>query len=593
MTGSDQQVPPIASGGESQHGDVTRPWKLAAFDLMRRETGEVAAAFFDMDLRVLEQNARCRELFEAPDAATVEDFRRSAPTIVSLVGQALQSGAEIENDLLLTGKPCRLVLRPLHDQLGQQIGVALFVRPLVAEGEPAAPAVDHRLRNILDALPTMTLVLDAEGVLVSANSAALMAADLQPTEVIGRPLSQSYWWSWDAHAQERLEAGLALAKGGHPQRYREKIRVGAERYREIMLSIAPLRDSEGAVSEIVTSAEDIDELAAMQERQALLAAELTHRVKNILTIVKALVSRTSRRVLTKEALASSLEGRISSMAATISQLSRAQWTGYDLKELISEQLEACDRDRITLSGPPIQLSPKAAMALALITYELASNALKHGALRGAHKGRLAIQWRVDGKSLLFTWQERCDPPPGAPGEPGFGSTLLRNLAEVDLGAEPRTEFAPDGIRVELEIPIARLVQGAQAYSGLVDQGGGDAIGRLSGRRILVVEESPVIALDLASMLEAAGASVVGPFATIDEALAALKDGKVDIAFLGAELRGVSTLPLAKAIKKRGGALLFAAMEEELPNVQTGFPGAVVLSKPFLEADVLQALASLA
>jgi PAS domain S-box-containing protein len=450
---------------------------------------------------------------------------------------------------------------------------------------------DRQLRNVVDALPAMTFVLDAEGVLASANAAALTAAVLSPTDVIGRRLSQSYWWSWSPEAQARLEDAIAKAKEAGAEDYREEIRVGADRRLTVMLHIAPLRLEPGKVGGFVVSAVDISELVMMQERQTLLAAELTHRVKNILTIVKALVSRAARRAETKEALAQSLEGRIAAMAASISQLSRSQWTGYDLREVIYEQLENYERDRIALHGPAVQLSPKAAMAFALITYELASNAVKYGALRGAD-GYVVLEWGVDDQLLRVTWREVCASPTTAANETGFGSTLIRNLAEGDLGAALDMTYAPEGLRVLLEVPVTHIRQAAAEYADMeIDECKPRDV--LQDKRVLIVEDSPMIALDLAGMLEAAGAKVLGPCATIDEAAAVLERADVDIAFLDASAECPASLTLAKAARKRGVSMLFATMAEDVASLREAFPDAIVLPKPFSETDALQALRTLA
>lgn len=561
--------------------------------LLRDEPSRTGVAIFDTSLALLSHNARLAELTGAANQGLIAWFGGAAGAAEDVLRRASASGGDVEQDISNGDTSLRLRARALRNGADHTNAIALLV------SETAAPISttptngnepERHLRQVLDALAVMAFVLDRDGVLLQANASALAAANLQPSDVIGVPLSQSYWWNWNAEAQARLAKAVSDAQAGKLTEYRDRIRVGSEQYLTLMLRLAPLHDADGAVTSLVLSAQDVSELIETQQRQELLAGELTHRAKNILAIVKALVTRSARRATSKEALAVSLEGRITAMAAAISQLSRMQWAGSDLGEAISEQLATYGRDRATLQGENFDLAPKATMALALIIYELASNASKYGAL-SAPDGRISVRWDLDGQHLQLVWKEIGGPPVTAPTELGFGSTLIKNLAEGDLGAKTELDYAIDGLVVRMAIPVQRLSHREQDHEPFaIDTGNQSSV--LTGKRVLVAEDAPVIALDLKGMLEAAGVIVIGPYATLAEALKAAREQNYDAALLDIDLRGENSLPVAQEAAKRGVPFLFATAETINAEARAAFPEAPVLAKPFSETEMFDAMSRL-
>src|SRR5262249_12199280 len=125
-----------------------------------------------------------------------------------------------------------------------------------------------------------------------------------------------------------------------------------------------------------------------------------------------------------------LGGRIQSMARVHTLLTSSAWTGADLRELLRDQLDIgmVDEGRFTAWGPAVRLSPQAAMHVALMLHELATNSAKYGAL-AAPKGWVTVNWSVRDMELLFRWQERGGPPVSAPASSGFGLTLIEQSAK--------------------------------------------------------------------------------------------------------------------------------------------------------------------
>lgn len=439
---------------------------------------------------------------------------------------------------------------------------------------------DAHLRNVLDAIAAFAGVLDADGVLREANAPALALAHLSPADVIGRRFDDTYWVSWSEECQARVRDAMGRAAKGETTRHRERLRAGPDSFVTVDLQIAPIRDEAGAITNLVASAIDVTVLAETQARQEMLTGELNHRVKNILAVVGALVSQTARRVSTKEELARNLEGRIAAMAKAVALLSRSQWSGFGLAEALQEQLETYGSDRFRMKGADLPIAPKAALGFALIAYELVTNAAKYGALAQSN-GYVSIDWLIENERLTWRWTEHGGPPAQAPTETGFGSLLVRNIAEGDLGGEITLDYTPQGLRVLISAPAHR-VQGAHAAAAAGRRLPGD----VSGKRVLVVEDSRIIALEVASTLEAAGVEVVGPASTVEEGLAQAEGG-IDAAILDLDLNGFSSAPIAERLKSRGIPILTVAASNAGQTISTPF-----LAKPFSDPELLAALSAL-
>jgi len=197
-----------------------------------------------------------------------------------------------------------------------------------------------------------------------------------------------------------------------------------------------------------------------EQRQNLLLAELQHRVKNVLAVVRSVVARTVETSASLEDFASHFDGRLSTLARTQNILTRRGDTTVDLEELVRDELVAVaagDTGRAQVKGPPVRLRQGAAEIFALALHELATNSVKYGAL-AQPKGRLAIEWRVfntsDGQRLSLEWRERGVPAiDAAPERTGFGRMLIEQGLPYELGAATSLEFARGGVRAIIELPL--------------------------------------------------------------------------------------------------------------------------------------------
>jgi two-component sensor histidine kinase len=188
-------------------------------------------------------------------------------------------------------------------------------------------------------------------------------------------------------------------------------------------------------------------------------AELDHRVKNILAEVAVVASSTRQGSRSIDEFLQSLNGRIQSMAAAHSLLSKSGWQGVGLDALVRNELAPYATDtNITISGTDIMLTAAQTQAVAKVLHELATNAAKYGAL-SIPGGHVSVSWERnpsgDGTNLSIVWQELDGPPVKSEAHSSYGTDLIRNLIPHELGGKVDFVFASDGVSCRIEIPIGQ------------------------------------------------------------------------------------------------------------------------------------------
>ena len=202
-----------------------------------------------------------------------------------------------------------------------------------------------------------------------------------------------------------------------------------------------------------------DEVArshVLQERQTMMLHELNHRVRNTLTTVQSLARQTRRG----DDKGERLEGRILSLSKTHDLLSRDDWGGASLRTVLENELAPFrdDQDhRFGLEGTDIDLPPRYVLALGMTVHELTTNAAKYGAL-STEAGRVDVTWTVvtgesGAKRLVMEWRESGGPSVQEPSKRGFGTRLITGGVSRELGGTVRLEFAAEGLRCSLDVPL--------------------------------------------------------------------------------------------------------------------------------------------
>lgn len=349
-----------------------------------------------------------------------------------------------------------------------------------------------------------------------------------------------------------------------------------------------LRTQGGALDSVHVQILDVTERKRAEATQRLLIGELNHRVKNTLATVQAIATQTLRSSPEPEDFARDFSGRIQALAQSHSLLSDATWHGAMLKDLIAQQLRlgTIDDARLQVSGPDIQLPPQTALHLGLILHELTTNANKHGSLSTA-EGLLEVAWSITEGGLDFRWTERGAPMASAPTRRGFGTTLIEQGISAE-GGEARSHYGPDGVTWHITLPLDVADQvptgGVDAPVAAPQAGQGE-------RRLLIVEDEPIIALQMAAILEREGTYSPVIAGTVPQALEIIAAAPILGALLDGNLRGASVDEIASALSERGVPFAFVSGygRDHLPKA---FPEAGILAKPFTGAELLRVVTEL-
>jgi two-component system CheB/CheR fusion protein len=230
-----------------------------------------------------------------------------------------------------------------------------------------------------------------------------------------------------------------------------------------IVRILPYRSIDNFIAGVVITFIDVTAVTRAEERQRMLLAELQHRVRNTLGVVRSIARRSAETSSSVEEYASHLDGRLNAFARTQAMVTRDPEGGVDLEYLVVEEMlgyNTREGEQLRVSGPSVRFQPKAAETFALAIHELATNAIKYGAL-SQPSGRLDVTWRldhaVDPTQLVFEWRERGGPRVEPPPRNGFGTELLEKTLAFELKGKTSLAYNPSGLHCMIAIPLNRRV----------------------------------------------------------------------------------------------------------------------------------------
>ena len=209
----------------------------------------------------------------------------------------------------------------------------------------------------------------------------------------------------------------------------------------------PIRDESGAVVSIFVQGSDVTERVRAENHQKLLINELNHRVKNTLTSIQSIVSQTLRGVQTKEEASKAITNRILALSRAHNVLTAENWDGAELRTMVESSLEPFrveGRDAIHVQGTNLRVGPHAAMSIALALHELATNAVKYGALSDS-SGTVNVRWALEGNEFELIWTEKGGPLVLMEDRKGFGSRLILQVLPRELQGTAHVDYRPEGI----------------------------------------------------------------------------------------------------------------------------------------------------
>lgn len=437
-------------------------------------------------------------------------------------------------------------------------------------------------------------MLDADLRFVRINEALAEMNGFSASQHIGR----SVWDMVPALKEEAEPLLRQVLETGEPMRDLEihgTTPAKPGQMREWCEQYYPIK-SGGHVVGIGVVCEEVTDKRRAQERERLLSREVDHRAKNLLAVVHSIVQLSQGEDIARyrEAISS----RIHSLARTHSLLAGSRWEGAGLRLMVSEELSPFLRSgRTSIDGPDVQLGPAATQDLALVLHELATNAAKYGAL-SSPDGHLSVHWEVApsdcGSLLTLFWKETGGPEVHPPSRQGFGSALVEATLSGDLRGSSSFDWQADGLKVTLHFPLPQVPPRSDAGSRLPAVGAALPMSDrpLAGRRVLLIEDEPLIGLHAQSCLEAAGCAVVGPIARIEPAMAAAREAAFDFAILDINLAGQMTFGVADLLMTRGRPFTFCSGYAAASDIPERFADIPVLRKPLSEASLIDAVARL-
>jgi light-regulated signal transduction histidine kinase (bacteriophytochrome)/CheY-like chemotaxis protein len=336
-------------------------------------------------------------------------------------------------------------------------------------------------------------------------------------------------------------------------------------------------------------------------RQELLIAELNHRVRNILGLIRGLIRQSQPSEEAVKNFVRVVDGRIHALARAHNQITEDHWGPAPLDALIDAEAAAFveEGERVIRQGDPIMLNPQAYSTMALVLHELVTNSTKYGSL-SVPAGRVSLSWKCDARGdLHIEWRDIGGPKAEEPSRKGFGTTIIERSVPYDLGGEAATRYPPSGFEADFIIPGRHVSQQRLAAlpqirfprkkPGHREEPPADL---LKGQRVLIVEDSLIIALDAEDIAAKLGADEVITAASIDAAIDLIAGAPPTLAILDVNLGQTTSFPAADELLDRHVPFMFATGYGEQAQFPDKHRGRPVLQKPYTIENVARALAEM-
>ena len=428
------------------------------------DTAPIGLALLSPDCRYLQINQRLTEICGIPVEGHIgHSVRDCVPGLADAIEAIVHSivatgepvtGVEVAGQIPVQGMARSWVTywHPVHGPDDTVIGINVAAEEITERkrADAALRANELQFRTLADAMPQLVWMSEADGRIFWCNSRladfSAVPADAIPghdwLEVLGSDVGGEHWAA-SLKAGEPFEMELTLC-GREGQR------------RPFLTRVVPLRDTSGTLYRWIGTHIDIDELKGRENHIRLIADEVSHRSKNLLAVVMAIARQTARQAEDVDQYLARFSTRLTALAHTHDLLIKDNWFGASFGELVEGQLRPfgeVNQGRINAAGPPIVLRPDAVQHLGLAFHELATNALKHGALAGT-EGQVSIHWSVDveAEKIHVRWCESGGPTVAPPHRRGFGRVVIEEVVPRALRGSGALDYAPEGLRWTFEFP---------------------------------------------------------------------------------------------------------------------------------------------
>lgn len=438
------------------------------------ENTQIATVFLDNDLRVKSFTPSIADVFhliETDLGRPLTDIaaRIDYPELREDVRRVLRTLSPVEREVTGHTSGARYLVRVLpYRSIDNFIAGAVITFADITDVVRAQTALSQseaRYRMVVESATDYGIItMDAERRITGWNPGAANIFGWSEDEMLGKSADMIFTPEDREERAPEGEAGTALENGRAADNRWHLRRDGSRFWAAGVLM--PLKEPGQGFVKIL---HDRTQERENEDRQKLLMAELQHRVKNILAVVRSIASRTLETTEDLDDFSAHFDGRLRALARTQNVLTRTATGRIDLDELVREELlthAPQEPGQIEIAGPEIRLRDRAAEIFALALHELATNAVKYGAL-AQPKGHIAVTWRVlktsAGERLSLEWRESgvpaLDPEPT---RHGFGRDLIERGLPYELGAATSLEFLPGGVRCTIELPLE--AQGGESQS---------------------------------------------------------------------------------------------------------------------------------
>ncbi|MFC0202783.1 HWE histidine kinase domain-containing protein [Novosphingobium soli] len=332
-------------------------------------------------------------------------------------------------------------------------------------------------------------------------------------------------------------------------------------------------------------------------QQDMLIAELNHRVRNILNLIRGLVAQSKEGAGTIEEFAEIVGSRIHALARAHDQVTRKDWSPASLYDLIRTETAAYSSDsadRVIVEGPDALIAPSAFTTLALVVHELMTNSCKYGALSNS-QGQVSVTLaRDDDGSLEIDWREEGGPAVTEPTRRGFGSTIIERTIPHELGGSASVIYPEEGLHALFLVPVDHIssfeTPGAPVREVPVEPPEAtEIVDGLASGAALIVEDNVIIAMEAEDMLRGFGFTDCRVAGSVNAAIGALQGSDITFAMLDVNLGRETSTPVAAMLQERGIPFIFASGYGERLLEVGAFKGVPVVTKPYGERDVRAAI----
>lgn len=421
------------------------------------EAMDVGAAAVDGEGRILYLNANLAAVLGAPMSAVQgRRFEKvvDATAATAIEGVLTAEGATVQIRLKQGSGEAHYLVSAKPMRLGTMAGFAVtFTDVTHRVAAEIALQSERAARAVIASANEAVLVCDRHGVVTHAN---LAAQNVYHGDPVGQPFATIVPLTFSGVGGMVQSSDLVeMAIAGTAVQGIDAHAPNAPRQKDYQISAAPLQVGEDEISGCVITMVDMSQRKAAEKQQLLLMRELDHRVKNTLALVLSIAGRTLHHEDTLEGYHKAFTGRVQALAATHNLLAENSWTDLTIAEVVHAELApyaGSGTTNIRIEGLDRPIAPRAAIAFGMVIHELATNAVKYGALSTSH-GRIDVI-AVPAKANTFDleWRESGGPPVDEPTRRGFGQSVISRSLQYSDDSGARVEFRPDGVVCHIALP---------------------------------------------------------------------------------------------------------------------------------------------